>query len=192
MEYTFPRIGHKTLLLNAHRIDHVPLILLAMEDITALTQAANDKQQMLAQREEFMAMASHELKTPVTSIKGFTQVLLSRFTKAGDERSAALLTKMDAQLDKLIHLISELLDVTRIEAGQLAWYPQAFDLDGLVREIVEEMRYTTERHQISSGERLRCPRLWRPGTPGSGAHQSPLQCHEIFSSGRHDPGDVYF
>jgi two-component system, chemotaxis family, CheB/CheR fusion protein len=43
MEYTFPRIGRKTMLLNAHRIDHVPLILLAMEDITALTQAVKEK-----------------------------------------------------------------------------------------------------------------------------------------------------
>jgi two-component system, chemotaxis family, CheB/CheR fusion protein len=148
MESTFPRIGRKTLLLNAHRIDHVPLILLAMSDITALTQAAHEKQQMLSQREEFMAMASHELKTPVTSLKGFTQVLLSRFTKAGDERSATLLAKMDAQLDKLVHLISELLDVTTIEAGQLAWHTQSFDLEALVQEIVEEVGYTAERHQI--------------------------------------------
>jgi two-component system, chemotaxis family, CheB/CheR fusion protein len=157
MTYTFPRIGHKTLLLNAHRIDHVPLILLAMEDITALTQASNEKQQLLSQREEFMAMASHELKTPVTSLKGFTQVLLSRFSKAGDERSAAFLAKMDAQLDKLVHLISELLDVTRIEAGQLAWHTQAFDLMALVREIVEEVGYTAERHQIRIEGALSAP-----------------------------------
>jgi two-component system CheB/CheR fusion protein len=144
----FPRIGQRAMLLNAQRIDSVPLILLAMEDITERKQAADAKQQMLAQREEFMAMASHELKTPVTSLKGYTQLLLSRFTKAGDERSASFLTKMDAQLDKLIHLIGELLDVTKLEAGQLAWHTQSFDLNVLVREMVEEVGYTAERHQI--------------------------------------------
>lgn len=95
-----------------------------------------------------MAMASHELKTPVTSLKGYAQLLLSRFTKAGDERSAASLAKMNAQLDKLVHLIDELLDVTTLEAGQLAWHTQPFDLNVLAREIVEEVGYTDEQHQI--------------------------------------------
>lgn len=104
-----------------------------------------------------MAIASHELKTPVTSLKGYTQVLHARFTKAGDERSAALLTKMDAQLDKRIHLIRELLDVTRLEAGQLPWRTERFDLDALVRTIVEEVGHTTERHQIRIEGAVRTP-----------------------------------
>jgi len=148
IEHTFPRIGRKSMLLNAHRIDHVPLILLAMEDITARKQAEKEKQQMLEQREEFMANASHELKTPVTSLKGYTQVLHSRFTKAGDERSATLLAKMETQINKLISLIGELLDDTKIEAGHLPWQNTQFDLDALARDIVEEMAHTTERHQI--------------------------------------------
>lgn len=148
VEHTFPSIGHRVMLLNAQHIDSSQLILLALEDITERKQAANEKQQMLLQREEFMAIASHELKTPVTSLKGYTQMLHSRFSKAGDERSAALLTKMDAQLDKLIHLIEELLDMSKIEAGQLSWRNERFDLDVLVREIAEEVGHTTERHQI--------------------------------------------
>ena len=148
VEHTFPSVGYRVMLLNAQHIDGSQLILLALEDITERKQAANAKQQMLTQREEFMAIASHELKTPVTSLKGYTQVLQARFRKVGDEHAANLLTRMDAQLDKLIHLISELLDVTRLETGQLAWHTQSFDLDTLVREIVEEVGYTTQRHQI--------------------------------------------
>jgi two-component system CheB/CheR fusion protein len=148
VDHTFPSIGRKIMLLNAQRIDHVPLILLAMEDITQRKRAEMEKQHLLVQREEFMAIASHELKTPVTSLKGFTQVLHSRFTKAGDERSAALLAKMNGQLDKLIHLIRELLDVTSIEAGKLSWHTEQFDLDALVRDIVEEVDHTTDQHQI--------------------------------------------
>ena len=148
VEHIFPTVGHKIMLLNAQRIDHVPLILLAMEDITERKQVEREREQVLAQRTEFMAIASHELKTPVTSLKGYTQFLLARFGKAGDEHSTMMLAKMNAQLDKLIRLINELLDVTKIEAGQFVWYPEPFDLNVLVREIVEAVEQTTEQHQI--------------------------------------------
>jgi len=148
VEHTFPGIGYKTILLNAHRINDDQLILLAMEDITVHKQAEQEKLRLQEQREEFMAIASHELKTPVTSLKGYTQVLHTRFTKAGDERSATLLAKMETQLNKLISLIGELLDVTTIEAGHLPWHTEPFDLDALAADIVEEMAHTTARHQI--------------------------------------------
>jgi two-component system CheB/CheR fusion protein len=148
MESPFPRIGRKTLLLNAQRIDHIPLILLAMEDITTLTQAVQEKQQLLEQREDFMAIASHELKTPLTSLKGYTQLLHSRFSKAGDVQAATQLARMDERINTLIHLINELLDVTRIQAGHLQWKTTQFDLHALIRDIVEEYGHTAELHQI--------------------------------------------
>ena len=137
VENAFPRIGLKSMRLNACRIDHVQLILLAMEDSTDRKQAEKHKQQMLDQREEFMAIASHELKTPVTSLKGYTQILHARFAKAGDEHSASLLVKMETQINKLLTLIGDLLDVTKIEAGKLPWRNERFDLNALVRDIVE-------------------------------------------------------
>jgi signal transduction histidine kinase len=120
-----------------------------MEDITKRKQAESEKQRLLEQREEFMAIASHKLKTPVTSLKGYTQILHRRFAKAGDEHAATMLAKMERKLDKLVTLIGELLDVTKIEAGQLSWHNEPFDLNALVRDVVEEVGYTTERHQIS-------------------------------------------
>ena len=146
--HTFPHIGMRTMLLNAQRIDHISSILLVIEDITERIQRENEKQQQLEQRTEFLAVASHELKTPVTSLKSYTQILFARFTKAGDERSAALLAKMNNQLDKLIGLISALLDVTKIDAGQFVWQQETFDLNLLVKDIVEEVGYTTEHHEI--------------------------------------------
>lgn len=148
MEHTFARIGWKTMLLNAHRIDHVPLILLAMEDITARTQADQEKQKLLEMRKEFMAIASHELKTPVTSVKGFTQLLRRHFTKAGDEQAASLLRQMETQLNKLTTLINDLLDITKLEAGLLHWENTPFDLGALVANKVEEATHTTKQHQI--------------------------------------------
>jgi two-component system, chemotaxis family, CheB/CheR fusion protein len=148
VEHTFPEIGHKIILLNARRIEGDALILLALEDITLRKQMEEEKQMLLEQREDFLGIASHELKTPITTIKGYTQMLQQRFTRAGDEQATTLLNRMNTQLDKLIRLIGELLDLTRMEAGQLPWHNVAFDLNLLVQDTVEAMAYTTEQHQI--------------------------------------------
>jgi PAS domain S-box-containing protein len=108
----------------------------------------DDQKKLERQKDEFMAIVSHELKTPVTSIKAFTQVLQNRFTRAGDEKSAALLGKMDAQINKLTSLIGDLLDVTKIEGGQLQFNKDYFSFDELVEEVVEQIQRTTQKHTI--------------------------------------------
>jgi PAS domain S-box-containing protein len=100
------------------------------------------------QKDEFMAIVSHELKTPITSIKAYTQVLEHKFIKAGDQSSALHLSKMDTQINKLTTLISDLLDVTKIEAGKLKMQYEEFEFRELVEEIVEETQRTTEHHDI--------------------------------------------
>ncbi|HSW96344.1 MAG TPA: HAMP domain-containing sensor histidine kinase [Candidatus Saccharimonadales bacterium] len=99
-------------------------------------------------KDEFMSIATHELKTPVTSLKIFAQVLENRFAKAGDETSALHLAKMDAQLNKLTALIEDLLDATKINSGKLQFHEEFFDVNELVSEIVEEMQRTTEKHTL--------------------------------------------
>lgn len=100
------------------------------------------------QKDEFLSIASHELKTPVTSLKGFTQILQMRFEKEGNEAAADLLSKMDKQVDKLTKLIVDLLDATKIENGQLILSNEEFDFNELVTEVVEEMQRTTENQKI--------------------------------------------
>jgi PAS domain S-box-containing protein len=100
------------------------------------------------QKDEFMAIVSHELKTPITSIKAYTQVLEQKFTKAGDQLSSSQLSKMDTQINKITSLISDLLDVTKIEAGKLKMQREDFIFCTLVEEIIEEVGRTTEHHQI--------------------------------------------
>ncbi len=103
-----------------------------------------ERKKLEQQKDVFIGMVSHELKTPVTSIKAYAQVLQHRFAKQGDERSASLLGKMDGQLDKLTNLIKDLLDITRIDAGKLQYNEERFDFNQLVLEIVEEMQRTTD------------------------------------------------
>ena len=107
-----------------------------------------DQKKLEQQKDEFLGIASHELKTPVTSIKAYTQLLERRFRQAGDERASDLLKKMGLQLNKLTGLIEDLLDITKIEGGKLLFHTSTFDFNELIGEIVEEMQRTTTRHTL--------------------------------------------
>src|SRR5665213_3171302 len=145
VEHDFKDIGQKTMLLNARTLQQGPnktsLILLAIEDIT-------ERKQLEQQKDEFVSIASHELKTPITSVKAYTQILGQRFRKAEDIKSVELVEKMDSQLDKLTNLIGDLLDITKIEAGRIQFHESHFDFNELVEETVEELQRTTEKHLI--------------------------------------------
>ncbi len=100
------------------------------------------------QKEEFIGIASHELKTPVTSVKAYAQILHKRFSDRGDEISAGLLDKMNLQIDRLTKLIRELLDTTRMEGGTLSFNMEKISIDALVAEVVEEMQRISSTHKI--------------------------------------------
>lgn len=100
------------------------------------------------QKDEFVAIASHELKTPVTSIKAYTQVLHRRFAKAGNTYAAYMLSKLDTQVTRLTKLIGDLLDVSKVQAGKLALEKEQFDINMVVKDIVEEMQRLTTQHTI--------------------------------------------
>jgi len=102
------------------------------------------------QKEEFIGIASHELKTPVTSIKGYAQILLDTLLEKNDTFSADLLLRMDHQIDRLTTLIKDLLDVTRITEGQLILKPEEFNINDLVNEAIHDLQITTKRHKITT------------------------------------------
>ena len=106
------------------------------------------QKELQRQKDEFIGIASHELKTPVTSIKAYTQLLKEMFSKRGNTLETQMLTKMDGQITKLTNLISDLLDVTKIHAGKLQFNDAYFNFDKMADEVVEELQRTTNRHQI--------------------------------------------
>ncbi|HEU5229765.1 MAG TPA: ATP-binding protein, partial [Ktedonobacteraceae bacterium] len=120
---------------------HITLVISLIHDVT---------ERMLAEKrkDEFISMASHELKTPVTSLKGFTHVLQRRLEKQQDEQGLHFLGRIDTQLNKLTRLISELLDVSGMQAGKLTFQAEQFELDGLIQETVEILQATTSTHQL--------------------------------------------
>jgi len=106
-------------------------------------------------KDDFIKMASHELKTPITSINGYVQLLMNIYNEVDDKKLQlskltvkSSLNTISKQVTKLTRLISELLDLSRIETGKLELNKTEFDLGDLVEEIVGDVRLTTSKHAI--------------------------------------------
>lgn len=115
-----------------------------------------DRKHYERQKDEFIAIASHELKTPVTSMKMYTAALARRFKRAGDEASAEAVGEIDNQLNRLNTLIRDLLDVTNIEAGHLRLRRTEFNYDELLKQTIGAVQITTDRHHISVTGASKC------------------------------------
>ncbi len=111
-------------------------------------QDITKRKELEQQKDDFIGVASHELKTPVTSMKTYTQVLKRQFEKEGNLKAAENMAKIDSQINKLMILISDLLDVTRSQTGNLNLNPEKFDIDDLVSEIVSSVQLTAQKHKI--------------------------------------------
>lgn len=100
-------------------------------------------------RDDFISVASHELKTPVTSMKMYLQVIRRQLDKKGEKELSLAMGKIGTQVDKLTLLIQDLLNVSRIQIGRLDFHDEWFDLNGVVSDLVESIRPTTRKHSIS-------------------------------------------
>jgi signal transduction histidine kinase len=113
-------------------------------------------------RDEFLSVAAHELKTPMTTLRGYAQWLI-RPLKEGQEPDPGGLERglraIDAQSAKLVDLTAQLLDVSRIEAGKLRLERRDIDLVELVRAAVDAAQATTEVHTLSLEAPDTCPAM---------------------------------
>lgn len=102
-------------------------------------------------KDEFLSIASHELKTPLTSIKSFNQ-MMNRVRDG--QQMGVFIQKSFNNILRLEKLINDLLDVTKINAGKMKYDMQPFDFLEMVRETIENVQLTVSSHQIilSSGE----------------------------------------
>jgi signal transduction histidine kinase len=104
-----------------------------------------------ALRDEFLSVAAHELKTPLTSLRGFAQLLirqLDRDVVPDPVRMRQALSAIDQQSAKLARLVGQLLDVSRIDAGKLVLDRKVADMVGLVQDVVTDARVNTFRHDF--------------------------------------------
>ena len=108
----------------------------------------SERKQLDKRKDEFISMASHELKTPVTSLKGFLSLLERRLTTQDNQQELHYVTRINAQVNKLTKLINDLLDLSKMQTGQLAYREERFEMDALVQEIMENVQGTTQTHSL--------------------------------------------
>lgn len=96
-------------------------------------------------KDEFIGIAAHELKTPLTSINAYTQLLARAELKENEKK---LLYKTSTQIKKLSLLISDLLDVSKINAGALRFNTNEFKLSELISESIESVSHMYKSHQF--------------------------------------------
>lgn len=107
----------------------------------------DDFKQLQTQKDNFLGIASHELKTPLTSLKLYTQFIETNLNKQGDFRNAEVAKRMNRQIDTLTELVNDLLDVTKIQNGKIQLNESEFDFDQLAEDIIVEQQMTA-RHKI--------------------------------------------
>ncbi|WP_373708417.1 ATP-binding protein [Kaistella sp.] len=99
-------------------------------------------------KDEFISIASHELKTPMTSIKGYIQLLERSLDKNDKETIRLRLHKVQNQIEKLNLLIADLLDISKIESGKLKFNKKYFAFDDLLEHIIEVMQQSNPQVRI--------------------------------------------
>jgi signal transduction histidine kinase len=134
---------------------------------TAELRAANERlrteiaerQRAEEVRDEFLSVAAHELKTPLTSLRGFAQLLLRQSAEGAPpdpQRVRRGLEAIDRQCQKLSQLVSQLLDVSRLQAGRLVLEQRATDLVAIVAGVVDALQTVSAepRVRLSGASRL--------------------------------------
>jgi excisionase family DNA binding protein len=114
--------------------------------------AREEAERALHVRNEFLAVAAHELKTPLTSLSGQAQLVMRRFERTGEvepERVQKAFQTITGQSQKLSRLVSHLLDISRLESGKLTLEPQLTDLTPLVEQAVASAQAWSEQHPIT-------------------------------------------
>lgn len=150
VEHNFPHIGKKVMLLNAYRIEfegqYKDRILIAIEDIT-------EKKETERRKDDFLSIASHELKTPLTTIKGLVQLLQRMAPENSSEKFTQTLDKIGVYVDRLNILITDLLDTSKIQSGNIELHKEPFTIDKTIKDTIENLSLATPNHTISlSGE----------------------------------------
>jgi hypothetical protein len=108
--------------------------------VVLMLRPASRRHNLAASGVEVVSTVSHELRSPLTSVKGYTSLLLNRWDRLDDEQKRSMLEQVQHDADRVTRLITELLDISRLETGRLRLRCQMVDIAELAGSIVEKVR----------------------------------------------------
>ena len=108
----------------------------------------DDQKKVEKEKDEFLSIASHELKTPLTSMKAYIQLLDRKLKLDKESSEAGFMVKVHDQIEKLNTLITDLLDVSKIENGKLKINKKPTNLDQLIQNSIDTILQTQENKQV--------------------------------------------
>jgi signal transduction histidine kinase len=108
----------------------------AVRRIVITLRGAQQRARLERRRADLVSTVAHELRSPLTSVKGFTATLLARWTRFTDDQKLVMLETVNADADRVTRLITELLDVSRIEAGRIEVHRELVDIPARVRKLI--------------------------------------------------------
>jgi PAS domain S-box-containing protein len=146
---------------NTELISSSEQLQLKNEELQKTIQLLHSQELREEQKNNFIQMASHELKTPITSMQGYVQLLLSAYKEDNEKSLSPLfvrssLNSIEKQIKRLTRLISELLDLSKIDAGQLKLNSELFSLNELAIDIVQDILHTNPKHPINLFHDVEC------------------------------------
>lgn len=124
-----------------------------IETVALTLRSGRGRARLDRERSDLVATVAHELRSPLTGVKGFVQALLSRWDHLNDDQKKLMLTTVHSDSDRLSRLIAELLDVARIDTGRLQLYARPTDVAQLAARVVDSVSQSTARNLVLDLER---------------------------------------
>ena len=116
-----------------------------VERVAVVLRSGRGRARLDRDRSDLVATVAHELRSPLTGVKGFVTTLLSKWDRLNDEQKKLMLTTVSTDAERLSRLITELLDVARIDTGRLPLYPREIDAIPVLDRVADSVRAGTSR-----------------------------------------------